>query len=238
MFRLLVPATVGLIARQKSLRWLSDDGAFVGVLIGSIITLTGWWHSAALLTFFVCASVATKIARKGTKTQSLDDDSKTGRNMWQVLAVGGIPALLCLLGDTHMRSVVGISDSSFVGSAFLASNFNTMYTAYLACCCADTLASEFGSLSPKQPFHLFSLKSVPTGTDGAVSGEGMLASVMGGALVGIFAPFISQSSGAFIPLMFYGALRYAIIGSMGALFDSMLGVLWQPPRLKVCAVWL
>jgi len=46
------------------------------------------------------------------------DDSRRGRNAWQVAGVGAIPALLCLLGSPNWRRYLGVTESvrSFVRS--------------------------------------------------------------------------------------------------------------------------
>lgn len=69
----------------------------------------------------------------------------------QVLATGGIPAALCLL--------------SFVPGY---TEWRLSYLAYLACCCGDTLASEFGQLSHQQPLFILNFSPV-SGVDGLYS---------------------------------------------------------------------
>ena len=49
----------------------------------------------------------------------------------------------------------------------------------------DTLASELGILSTTAPVLITSLKTVPPGTNGAISRLGTLASVGGGSLIGL-----------------------------------------------------
>jgi uncharacterized membrane protein len=121
------------------------------MLVGSIVVLTSWGHAGAMLFFFLFASVATKVAkihRADSKKSDdpIDDDARTGRGAWQVLAVAAVPALLCLLGASNWRQALGIQNDSFYGSAYLAQHYTTLYLSYLACCSADTLGKLTGLL--------------------------------------------------------------------------------------------
>jgi uncharacterized membrane protein len=55
---------------------------------------------------------------------------------------------------------------------------------HFACCMGDTLASELGILSSSPPILLTTLKTVPPGTNGALSLLGTAASVGGGMAMG------------------------------------------------------
>lgn len=70
----------------------------------------------------------------------------------------------------------------------LASNVWILgYVASLATKLADTFASEIGKAYGKTTFLITTLKPVPAGTEGAVSLEGTLASVVGGLLLSVYA---------------------------------------------------
>lgn len=70
----------------------------------------------------------------------------------------------------------------------LASNVWILgYVASLATKLADTFASEIGKAYGKTTFLITTLKAVPAGTEGAVSLEGTLASVVGGLLLSVYA---------------------------------------------------
>ena len=59
-----------------------------------------------------------------------------------------------------------------------------------ACCLGDTLASELGILSSSPPVLVTTLKTVPAGTNGAISVGGTIASGIGGCIIGL-AQFVS-----------------------------------------------
>ena len=55
----------------------------------------------------------------------------------------------------------------------------------VCCCCGDTWASEIGSVSSSTPMLITTFQQVVAGTNGAVSGLGLLASAAGGAMIGL-----------------------------------------------------
>ncbi len=61
------------------------------------------------------------------------------------------------------------------------------YVASLSTKLADTFASEIGKAYGKTTFLITTLKPVPRGTEGAVSIEGTVASVIGGLLLSVYA---------------------------------------------------
>lgn len=55
----------------------------------------------------------------------------------------------------------------------------------IACCCGDTWASEIGSVMGRFPVLITTFQPVPKGTNGGVSLPGLLASALGGLLIGV-----------------------------------------------------
>jgi uncharacterized protein (TIGR00297 family) len=145
------------------------------------------------------------------------DDVRKGRGAMQVAAVGLVPALCCVALSPRWIALHG-----WGGAAETVGSFELVYTAYLACCCADTLASELGAFSARQPLLLVSLQPVAAGTDGAISFEGLVATVVGSALVA--SPLLAMSTAG-------GDADFAAVafaGILGCLLDSVLGCLLQP----------
>ena len=95
----------------------------------------------------------------------------------------------------------------------------------LGCCLGDTLASEFGILSRSQPRLITTLRPVPRGTNGAITLEGSVWSIMGGLLVGtgMGATLMAENGkcgwGTVAESMGWGAMA----GGLGSLVDSVLG---------------
>ena len=93
---------------------------------------------------------------------------------------------------------------------------------HFACCMGDTLASELGILSTSPPILLTTLKTVPPGTNGALSLIGTAASIGGGMAMGWMmwaalsvenAVCRDQTGDLFLLLLGWGA----VAGGMGSL---------------------
>ncbi len=129
----------------------------------------------------------------------------------QVLANGGVPALLALWG--------GLEPSPRLRAA---------YAGALAAANADTWATEIGSRSHSSPRSIVTLRPVARGVSGGVTFLGTASSV-GGALV------IAAASAA----LRGGGLRavsvVGVAGVAGSLADSILGATLQAVyRCDVC----
>jgi uncharacterized protein (TIGR00297 family) len=95
-----------------------------------------------------------------------------------------------------------------------------IYFAFLcgiSCACADTLASEIGQLSKKNPKLITTFEEVKTGTEGGVSHLGLGIGLIGGLLVSLPALYISQT--------FF--ILAAIIGFIGCNIDSLIGAKYE-----------
>lgn len=127
-------------------------------------------------------------------------DYKPGgqRNAAQVLANGAWAVLACLawtavVGFSHALTwpVLSAADSTATaaGAVLLAFLALQAVVAHFAACCGDTWASELGSaFGPARPrLVLPPFRTVPAGTNGAVSLVGSAASAAGGLLVGLVA---------------------------------------------------
>lgn len=99
----------------------------------------------------------------------------------------------------------------------------------LGCCLGDTLASELGILSRSQPRLITTLRPVPRGTNGAITLEGSVWSIIGGLLVGtgMGVSLIGENGrcgwGAVAENMGWGAMA----GGLGSMVDSVVGASLQ-----------
>eukprot|EP00730_Choanoeca_flexa_P002067 TRINITY_DN10897_c0_g1_i11.p2 TRINITY_DN10897_c0_g1~~TRINITY_DN10897_c0_g1_i11.p2 ORF type:complete len:255 (+),score=19.37 TRINITY_DN10897_c0_g1_i11:1865-2629(+) len=205
---LAVSGPICIAGFAYSKRMLTQDGAIAAIPVGILPALLGVSETLMLLLFFLSGSMATKLLHSKSRSKvTYDNDAKTGRNAMQVLATGGIPALLCL------------------AALITGQNYHEPYMAYLACSCGDTLASEFGQTSKIAPRLITTWQQVSPGQDGAVSFLGTAASLAGGLLIGL--PTTSLT-------MMARSIVYAGIGSIA---DSMLGAMLQPPKTMSATNW-
>jgi uncharacterized protein (TIGR00297 family) len=182
---------------------LSKSGALAAALIGGLVFgLGGWAWAALLLTFFISSS-ALSAAFKGRKTALGEKFAKgSRRDMAQVLANGGLGALLV------------VAHALFPGESWPW----FAYAGAMAAVNADTWATELGVLSPTAARLITSGKKVERGTSGGVTLLGSLSALGGAALVGLVGAAFTQG-GWRLPLMLA-----AILGGLaGAFLDSFLG---------------
>lgn len=107
---------------------------------------------------------------------------------------------------------------------------------HFACCMGDTLASELGILSSTPPILLTTLKTVPPGTNGALSLLGTAASIGGGMAMGWTmwatlsvenAACRDQTGDLFLLLLGWGA----VAGGLGSLVSIWV---WYPRIFARC----
>jgi len=169
----------------------------IGVLVYAGAGLTGL---AMLFAFFIMATLAT--AHKKSKKAAIEKDTvhQERRTAGQVLANGGIPAILGLFAF--------ITPGYHAGLSF-------MFAGALSAATADTLSSELGMVYGRTSFNILTLKKEPRGRDGVVSIAGFIAGAAGSLIIGTIFAFgrHSISSVAIIVLA----------GTIGNIADSVLG---------------
>ena len=163
-----VLALAGYFARSVDM-----SGALGGWALGAILILcAGWPLYVALLAFFIIGTAATKLGY-GRKARAGLAQEGGGRR-----------------GFSHAFSNVGVAAicAEAVSRALDLPEITLLYLmgiASLATAAADTTASEIGQLIGRRAFLPLTLQRVPVGTEGAISVEGTLAGLVGGALVAI-----------------------------------------------------
>lgn len=189
--------------RSKSLTLSGAVGAiFVGIFIYGGFS----WKGLVLLgCFFGSSSYVSKYKAK-LKSNVIDIIEKgEQRDIVQVAANGGIPAILGLL------TILFPDFAEVLLIGFCVS---------LAAATSDTWASEIGTLSKKDPRMLFTLKKVPKGTSGAVSSLGTSAGLVGALFISIVSILLFSLSPHFL-------LFITLMGFLGNMFDTILGATIQ-----------
>jgi uncharacterized protein (TIGR00297 family) len=169
----------GLAYRKRS---LSLSGALAAVGVGTILVAFGtivWF--GLLLVFFVSSSALSRWKRR-SKGEAEGVYEKTGRrDAGQVLANGGIGALLCVL---YVVEPSPLWWYAFVG--------------VMASVNADTWATEVGGLSRSLPRHIRTGRTVQPGTSGGVTPLGLGASAAGGLCIGLSAWLLERAASIWV----------------------------------------
>jgi len=186
---------------------LTRSGAWAAVLTGGLIFgLGGLPWAVLLLTFFISSSVLSRAfaGRKETLSEKFSKGSR--RDYGQVLANGGLGALLAI-------GLVLIPELGWQWVAFAGA---------MAAVNADTWATELGVLSASRPRLITNGKVVERGTSGGVTLTGYLAALGGAVLIGLAAALFTPGAAwwGFVGLI-------ALAGLAGSTLDSLLGATVQ-----------
>lgn len=216
---LIFSAILGGLAYRSAA--LSRSGVAGAILVGtSIFGFGGWVWGATLIAFFVSSSALSRFgaSRKQTLADTFAKSSR--RDAGQVLANGGLAALIAVAAGLAGRSapIFPILALAFYGA--------------LAAVNADTWATELGVLARSQPRLITTGRPVPTGASGGVTWQGLLAALAGGAFIGLAVFVLVQgaariTTGAWLLRDWVLIPVAAISGLAGALFDSVLGATVQ-----------
>lgn len=200
-------------------RALSGSGAFAAVGVGTCLYALGsvsWF--GLMIGFFVSSTLLTKWKKHLKKDAEAKYQKSGRRDAGQVLANGGIGALLCILSAVYP------------GASWLV----IAYVGVMATVTADTWATEIGGFSKRDPRSILTWKQVPKGTSGGVSWLGWAASAGGGAFIGIlfclFAKWDQLVESGLWPVGIHPiwVLPAALLtGWIGANADSLLGATVQ-----------
>ena len=196
---------------------LSRSGAAGAVLVGTLIFgLGGWIWGVVLAVFFISSSALSHFKEREKAAVAEKFEKGHRRDMGQVLANGGLGAVIALLSAVVPASAVP-------GNVWFY-----LFLGVMATVTADTWATELGTLSAAPPRLITSGRVVEVGTSGGVSPLGTSVSLGGGLLIGLTAGVLSALAGH----MGWGArLLVAIIGALsgaiGSLLDSLMGATVQ-----------
>jgi uncharacterized protein (TIGR00297 family) len=182
---------------------LSRSGAVAAALVGGItFGFGGLPGTVLLLLFFVSSSGLSRVGGERKQVVAAAFAKGGRRDAWQVLANGGLAALLA--------AGFGLTQDG----AWLVA-----LAGALAAVNADTWATELGVLAAGLPRLVTSGQPVPAGTSGAVSRAGTLAALAGAAAIGIAGMVMLKE-----PRLLLAA---TLGGLTGALADSLLGATVQ-----------
>ena len=182
-------------------RWLSAGGALAAAAVGAAVCWGGGWPGlAALLWFFATGTLLGKLP---VRVATPIPKHHTPRDSWQVLANGGVPALLFIM-------YVVWPYPPLVWAAY----------ACLSAAAADTWSSSIGQWRAGATYNPITWRPMAAGVSGGVSLKGTLAGVAGASTMAVLA----GAWGSVPPRV---AASLAGLGVAGGYVDSLLGWLLQ-----------
>jgi uncharacterized protein (TIGR00297 family) len=184
---------------------LTLPGAITGLIVGLLIYEgTGLTGFSMLCLFFIAGSWATG----WHKDEKNINEATQPRTAWQVLANGGVAAVLAIMAFLK-------PDLSPLLLVMMAGSF--------ASAMADTLSSELGMIYGKRFFNIITFKKDQRGLDGVISIEGTLIGIAGAfAMAVVFWLYTDWDKGLFI---------ITVAGVLGNLVDSVLGAVLERKKL-------
>lgn len=198
---------------------LALSGAVGAVVVGTLVFgLGGWVWGVLLVLFFVSSSALSHFKEPEKATAAEKFEKGHQRDLGQVLANGGLGAMIAALSALVPEALVPqmLWFFCFVG--------------VMATVTADTWATELGTLSARPPRLITSGRAVEVGTSGGISGLGVAVSLAGGALIGLAAGACGSLAGL-VPPTIAAVLLMTLIGAVsglaGSLADSLLGATVQ-----------
>lgn len=183
-------------------RSIDVPGALSAIVIGTAITLgLDWPGLLVMIAFFVLGTAATKAGFRLKASRGIAQEKGGARGWRNAWANGGVAAFLALMAalDPAHASVYAIA-----------------YAAAVATAAADTCSSEVGKAYGRRTFLITTFRPVPPGTEGAVSLEGTLGGLVGGALVAA----VGAAGGLY---GWTAAALVAVAGLLGSLAESVIG---------------
>lgn len=190
-------------------------GAFASVRLGKLSPGAGAWAFvvgiafyagcgltglAELAAFFAMATIATAHQKEKKALLIGERKHQERRRAGQVLANGGVAALLGLLAWQLPQQQLLLA---------------AMAAGAIASATADTLASELGTIYGRRAFNILNLRPGIRGQDGVVSLEGTLLGLAGSAIIAL----IHVAGHGWHA----GFWLIVLAGTVGNLADSLLG---------------
>lgn len=198
---------------------LTPAAALTGILIGESVYIgDGYRGLTELALFFLLGTAATAWKKNEKRTIKGNAAHQSTRNTGQVIANGGIAAILGILAFLYPLH---------------RDLYSLMLAASLASATGDTLSSELGMIYGRNHINILTGKPDERGADGVISLEGLLIGLIGSAIIATAWLALKRPTGPAEGLSAIGpsaastAIRSAAIitlaGLLGNLADSLLG---------------
>ena len=178
--------------------------ALLGTLLWGSLGWRGW---LAVVAYLLLGSLVTRIGLKHKQARGLAE-GRGGRrgpeNVWGSALVGALLALLIPWADPRWQPALLLS-----------------FCASFAAKLADTCGSEIGKRWGRHAVLITSFRTVPPGTEGAISLEGTAASLAGSLVMTAVASWLGLIQGS------EAALLVVATGLVATLLESLIGATLQ-----------
>lgn len=196
----------GVVVLSYRARFLNLSGAVMTFLLAvTVFGMGGWRFSLPILAFFILSSLLSKFGKEQKKKLAQTFQKSSCRDMWQVIANGGVAGILVLFWNFNQNDL-----------------FFFLYLGSLAAVTADTWGTELGFFARNKPRMILNFKPVPSGTSGGITVLGTFAAFVGS--------FIIALSGRLVAPELVGwsmVLVVSVAGLLAGLFDSVMGATVQ-----------
>jgi len=184
------------VLRPKLLKLLTREGFVHALALGTgLWTTLGWrgWTTCVLYLFLGSAVTRVKFREKQARGIAEGRGGKRGpENVWGSAATGlvcAICASVAASSTSTTATTMAMTTAATATNTFLgipSELYLLGYVASLATKLSDTFASEIGKAYGKTTFLITTFERAEPGTEGAVSAEGTLASLVGGTLLTLY----------------------------------------------------
>jgi uncharacterized protein (TIGR00297 family) len=203
---LLIHAPLLLLARRLPL--LTPAGWCHAALLGLVLWGSlGWRGWLAVVLYLLLGSLVTRVGLRQKQQRGLAE-GRGGRrgpeNVWGSALVGALLSLAAPYAAVPVQR-------------WLLLGFAAIFAAKLA----DTFGSEIGKRWGRHAVLITSGKSVPPGTEGAISAEGTAASLLGSVVMTLLMASLGLVEGM------AAILLVSVIGLAATLLESVIGATLQ-----------
>lgn len=213
---LIVNAILFFSLRPKLITMLTPEGFAHSLALGTMLWMTlGWRGWTVCVLYLFLGQLVTKVGFAEKEAMGIAEKrgGKRGpENVWGSALTGVVCASAAAFSVRTGGPFLGLSSDVWI----------LAYVASLATKIADTFASEIGKAYGKTTFLITTLKQVQPGTEGAVSLEGTLASVVGGFLLSIYSYLVV----GLIPT-FQGVAVASFSAFVATMIESLIGATMQ-----------
>ncbi len=196
---------------------LNYSGTISLFILAVIIYGFGSWKwTVPILTFFIFSSLISKVKKSNNINLGNNNEKSSTRNHIQVLANGGVGAILVTLNYF-----------------FPSELFYFAFVSSIAAVCSDTWSTEIGTMYRTTAINILTFKRVQQGISGGISLIGTLGGVLGAIIISLSSMFwISSRNFTYLFFIIFA-------GIIGNIFDSIIGASIQAKyKCIVCSKFI